>query len=665
LTNITISPDLNCNVSHDGDSAPEFYGATACGTFLATGTDVYGPESVPAGIGGHPAFTPVSQTSNGTGSAADPYVVTTVVDLGTSGMRITQKDSYVVGQESYRTDTTVANNGSAAINAVLYKAADCYLQDSDSGFGAYDASTGAISCVAANADGTGPGTRIEQFYPLSAGSSYYEAFYSSVWQAVDTGQPLPNTCEQCANNVDNGAGLSWSLVIAAGASVTRSHLTTFSPLGVQPLTTTKTADAGTAAAGTSDGYTVKIHNGNLTAQTVTSITDSLPAGFSYAAGSATGATTADPTVSGQNLTWTGSFPVAAGADLTLHFGVTVSTTPGTYYNNASGTATDLAVAPTGDTAPVTVTAVNHAPVANDQSVTTPQDTAKAITLTGSDPDHDAITYTVGTGPSHGTLSGTAPNLTYTPTAGYTGPDSFTFTTNDGTLTSAPGTVSITVTAVSTGCTVTSPSVDTRVSARNTTASSTLQTSHVSTSHGNELILAFIEADGPAQAGGQRVTSVTGGGLTWTRAARSNATWGTAEVWQAYATTALSDVTIKAHLAAAYDGAITVTAFDHAATHVGATATAGGTRGIPSATIQPSSCGSLIWGAGHDWSGSRAAVPGPGQSFVDYFRDRRVHDTYWTMKLGSPVTTTDPVTLSVGGITLDRWQLVAVEIPGIS
>ena len=51
------------------------------------------------------------------------------------------------------------------------------------------------------------------------------------------------------------------------------------------------------------------------------------------------------------------------------------------------------------------------------------------------------------GPSHGTLSGTVPTLTYTPEANYSGPDSFTFVASDGSLASAPAVVSITVTPV--------------------------------------------------------------------------------------------------------------------------------------------------------------------------------------------------------------------------
>jgi hypothetical protein len=87
---------------------------------------------------------------------------------------------------------------------------------------------------------------------------------------------------------------------------------------------------------------------------------------------------------------------------------------------------------------------NSPPVANAQSVTVTKDTAKAITLTATDLNADPLTYSVVAQPTHGTLTGTAPSLTYNPQNGYTGTDSFTFKANDGTVDSNIATISITV-----------------------------------------------------------------------------------------------------------------------------------------------------------------------------------------------------------------------------
>ena len=84
------------------------------------------------------------------------------------------------------------------------------------------------------------------------------------------------------------------------------------------------------------------------------------------------------------------------------------------------------------------------PVAFSQTVTTDQDTPVDITLTARSPQGFPLTYTVLTVPTHGTLSGSAPNLTYTPNTSYIGPDAFTFRVNDGTTNSNTATVSITV-----------------------------------------------------------------------------------------------------------------------------------------------------------------------------------------------------------------------------
>ena len=89
-------------------------------------------------------------------------------------------------------------------------------------------------------------------------------------------------------------------------------------------------------------------------------------------------------------------------------------------------------------------ALNAPPVADAQSVVAVAAVALPITLTGSDYEASALTYTLGASPAHGALTGTPPNLTYTATAGYGGPDSFTFKVNDGQLDSTFATVTIDV-----------------------------------------------------------------------------------------------------------------------------------------------------------------------------------------------------------------------------
>jgi len=102
---------------------------------------------------------------------------------------------------------------------------------------------------------------------------------------------------------------------------------------------------------------------------------------------------------------------------------------------------------------------NTAPLAHEQNITTNEDEACIITLVGTDANGDALTYTVTTDPTHGTLSNKAPNVsvlasgntiptvTYTPATDYHGTDNFKFKVNDGTADSTETTVNITITSV--------------------------------------------------------------------------------------------------------------------------------------------------------------------------------------------------------------------------
>jgi uncharacterized repeat protein (TIGR01451 family) len=359
LNNIYLNDQLNCQVDHVGDADHEFYGGVpgACATLIATGGTLYGPSAIPAGGSAAPrtTYTTVSMSGiTGSGASGDPYTVVTVVDAGTSGLRLTETDTYVVGTESYRTDVQVSNTTGAPVSFVLYRAGDCFLQGSDVGFGDL-LPDGSVGCHASDDGGISPGLRIERWIPITGGSAAYEAGYDDVWAAIGSQTAFPNTC-LCDQYIDNGAGLSWSGTVAAGTSATYSHLTVFSPMGITGPYVTKTAAADTVSASGSDSYTITINNPTGGDLVVTSITDHLPAGFHYVAGSTTGLTTSEPTVSGQDVTWTGSFSVPAAGSAGLTFGVVASSETGTYTNSADAVA-DQTVAGSGATAPVTVTPI--------------------------------------------------------------------------------------------------------------------------------------------------------------------------------------------------------------------------------------------------------------------------------------------------------------------
>lgn len=90
---------------------------------------------------------------------------------------------------------------------------------------------------------------------------------------------------------------------------------------------------------------------------------------------------------------------------------------------------------------------NAPPAASDQNVSVPHDTSVPVTLGYSDPDGPGpYSFTVISPPSHGTLTGSGSDRTYTPTSGYSGSDSFTWKVNDGLADSNTATVSLSVAA---------------------------------------------------------------------------------------------------------------------------------------------------------------------------------------------------------------------------
>ena len=88
---------------------------------------------------------------------------------------------------------------------------------------------------------------------------------------------------------------------------------------------------------------------------------------------------------------------------------------------------------------------NEVPTGTDLEVNVEQDSSdNFIVVKGLDVENDLLDYDVVTEPEFGFLTGTAPNLLYTPDESYTGEDSFTFTVSDVFNTSEEATVTITV-----------------------------------------------------------------------------------------------------------------------------------------------------------------------------------------------------------------------------
>jgi len=251
----------------------------------------------------------------------------------------------------------------------------------------------------------------------------------------------------------SGASVTYTAPLAtdnvdttSAASCTPTSGSTF-PIGDTTVTCTKTDTAGNSAIPTT--FTVTVNKnppvldaiGNKTVNELTNLTFTAHA------------TDVDstPTYSLTNAPTGATIDSSTGV---FSFTPTEAQGPGTYSVTISatdGTSTD------SEDITITVNEVNTAPVADAISTSTNEDTAKVITLTSTDSDLpvNTITYSKVTDPTHGTVSISGNQATYTPNENYNGSDSFTYRANDSTANSNTATVSITITAVNDSPSITS------------------------------------------------------------------------------------------------------------------------------------------------------------------------------------------------------------------
>jgi Domain of unknown function (DUF1929)/Bacterial Ig domain len=205
-------------------------------------------------------------------------------------------------------------------------------------------------------------------------------------------------------------------------------------------------------------------------------------------------------------------------------------------------------------------------------------------------------------------------------------------------------------------------LDKTVTTRQSTAGTTIASPPLTTAGPGELLLAFVSSDGPS-SGGQTISGISGGGLTWTLRSRANGQAGTAEIWQAAAPATLTNATITATRSkGGYQGSITVAAFSGADTTLGgAVGSASSASGAPTASLVTTRAGSWIWGVGEDWDKATARTAGSNQTVVDQFLSAS-GDTFWSQRQNATTAAAGTaVSINDTAPTADRWDMAVVEV----
>ena len=213
-------------------------------------------------------------------------------------------------------------------------------------------------------------------------------------------------------------------------------------------------------------------------------------------------------------------------------------------------------------------------------------------------------------------------------------------------------------------------IDQIIVADGTTTSTTRATASFSTSATNELLLAFISS-GKGTATTTTVNSVAGASLTWVLVQRTNTQQGTAEIWRAFAPTALSKVTVTATFSQSVQSSMTVVSFtgvDTTGTNgsgaIGATATANAASGAPSATLTTTRANSVVFGVGEDPTAKVARTLGVNQSLVHQLLCSVTGQTctLWVQQVPTliPAAGTS-VTINDTAPTVDAYNVSLVEV----
>ncbi len=369
---------LSCQVHHDDVSFEDFAWnpttdhAGFCGTYLSVNGQLYGPD----GYGLTPPdvqhYRLVDQSAvDGLGTQEDPYAMTTTVDAGNSGIRLIETDTYVAGDESYRTDVEVQNRSESAQDFTLYRSADCMFPGgSDIASGVYDPATRTVGCVSSDF-----GTQAS-LTAITGGNHFVEAFVDDVFYGTGggyyspgnnefsmmSGRDFPDTVLGPNDATDDAIGLSWSDTLQPLGSSNEggpTDVATYSSSQVvAPYELTMTTNTPVVAPGGNVNYQVTLsHPGypNDFWGDVNSVQVVLPDGFTYGGGEDGIFSDGTVEVDGNVVTFTGGFSLDYSEPQIGYFNATAGDATGNLNSSAYTIVGGSYGAVTGPTATVKVT----------------------------------------------------------------------------------------------------------------------------------------------------------------------------------------------------------------------------------------------------------------------------------------------------------------------
>ena len=217
---INVGSNASIQVYYEGYEHGQVFGDADSGIFFWVEDDVYGSNlEVTNGVSAYNQATLSLEVldhrgPSGSGSEENPWVITTRVKVGDTGLEATQKVSYVNGQDVFGLEWSIENVSSSPMTFDFFHAADFFVAGYDEGYGYHDPDSGAVGGYNESRDW------VMAFVPRVNPTHYQASDYRDIWNAI--GYCDEGACSQGSgfddsvrkDYMDNGAGLQWHMTLA-------------------------------------------------------------------------------------------------------------------------------------------------------------------------------------------------------------------------------------------------------------------------------------------------------------------------------------------------------------------------------------------------------------------------------------------------------------------